>query len=116
MNNRKPIIIVGVVSLFIALFLAFNSIRYLLAVYSGLFQQLGLLKTVICCLFTIEIGLFGVGLLFVPIINLFVDKYNIKKLILLNSAALLGNVLVIGIGFPAWNGIILIILSKIMSS
>lgn len=54
----------------------------------------------------------GIGLLLMPIINLLGEEKSIRKMLQSNFLALLGNVLMVEVAFPAWNGLIILLLSK----
>ena len=104
--------IISVISVVIALYLIFDSIIYIWTVYSSLYDQVGLAKTIITFFTTIELAIPGIGLLFMPVFNLFGDETSVKKMIQTNIHGVIMALLLIQLLFPMWVGFITFILLK----
>lgn len=75
-------------------------------------RAVGIIKTIFSFFLTVWLGAIGIGLLLMPIINLFGEGKSIRKMFQSNFLALLGNVLIVEVAFPAWNGLIILLLTK----
>ncbi len=113
MNSKStPYKILSVIFILLALYLAFNSLSYIWTVYSSLYEQVGLTKTIFSFTLTAWLGVMGIALLLMPISTLLREDESIRRMLQSNFLALLGNVLIVEVAFPAWNGLIILLLSK----
>lgn len=111
-SKRATYKILSVIFILLALYLAFNSFSYMWTVYNSLYEQVGLIKTIFSFFLTVELGIIAVGLLLMPISTLLREEKSIRRMLQSNFLALLGNVLIIEVAFPTWNGLIVLLLSK----